>query len=193
MTNRKRKLRRAARNTVTQLKWAMWVSAEAERLKWAYTRDDRVAKRSLMALTRELLEKYGKLCIDDLYDEHKKSSNISIKAAIAEVDTFHAKNMQRLRDEGMLIYPVTLDGWNGTYGTDIARAIPGRGRGQAVYGWVVATGPDPLFESYWGMRLGPVRGGLTKVIDTSERAAIAGVIPKAISRDVLKELPSEIN
>lgn len=192
MTNAKRKRRNAAQNMVVQAKWQVWLDELTERLTYGKTRPEREARRDVREAIEALLKKNRRMTLEDLRREHlARNMAMPVKQAIAEVDLYHAKVMQALRDEDWLVYPVTQEGWDGTYGTDYELGVAG-GWGRRTYGWHLATGPDPLFEAYWTKRARPIRGGLTKLVQQSEAAALAGVVPTAIDRKVINRLPSGV-
>lgn len=187
-----KRARRKATNAAVAAHWQMWLDQLAERLRYGKTRSEREVKADLTATVKALLAAHGKLSMDQLVREQVANTKMPVKQVLAEVELYHGNVMQSLRDGGVLLYPVTQAGYEGTYGADIAKAIPGRGRGQSTFGWIVATGPDPLYNSYWAMRAGPIRGGLQKLVVQSEVAALAGVVPVAIPRSVIKRLPDGI-
>ena len=169
----------AGRKTARKAEMEARIRETWERWRLANMRAERVAKIELIALAEELLKAQSQLSVEELIDEHRARSGLPLKQAIAEVEEYHRDVTQRLRDRGLLVYPVTEIGFTMPVlnATDVRAHVPGMGRGQSTFGWRIATVPgDPVFIAYWNMRLAQSSGGVRKIADTVNTAVAAGIV-----------------
>lgn len=180
--------RRRMMNDRIKTMWERWLLS--------HTRGERRAFRDLIDLSDELLLTHGRLSLDDLTREHEHRHGLGLRVAVAEVQEFHPRVMQALRDtRGRLVYPVTKSGYddgdNVTPGDRIAirLGVPGLGGPDPAFGWRLARRPgDPLYIAYENHLLGSARGGAVKVSTRTQIAATQGVLNAGTS----VALPSEI-
>lgn len=134
---------------------------------------------------------------DDLILQHRRDNTLSLDTAASEVAWHHAKIVNDLRDNGMpLLHPVTEYGYtdadrvDGSIPGDVARCVPGVGRGGKTFGWRMAHGTDDVvLAAYIQHRWHSGERATEKAYRLRTEAAKAGVLPAA---PTLPKVPKKI-